>query len=249
MLKLKNNNSGFPGLILFLLFIQLSNHAQEINTASLSGYDDHFHKVIGLDENLINGYQYNNLYPNITGHAFFGKDEFVPGLLVLNNKRYTDIKLKFDILNQDLVLSYVNSFGGMSQIVLQKSLITEFQINDKHFEKLDFTETGSQFFQVICNNKIQCLYLWEKTLQITTGSLKSYYEYSEQSKKTYLVLNNSIKRYRGNTSFVKLFPEAQQGQIKKYIRTHKIKIKEASDASIKKLIEFCEDLKYEGIKA
>lgn len=246
-LKLSLQNYCFvvPGLLL-LGFIQLSIQAQEISYALVSDYDQRFNKAIGLDENLINGYKYINQYPKMKGHAFLGSDEFMPGKLIIKNKMYANVHLLYDILNQDVILSYNNSLGNINYIVLQKRFITEFEINDKHFKKLYFTETGTRFFQVVSNQKIMCLYFWKKTLTVSSSSLKSYYEYSDQNKETYLVMNNTLKQYRGKHSFVKLFPEELQGKIKKYINNHRINIKNASDGSIKELIEFCESLKTEG---
>lgn len=229
------------GLMLFLVFIQITVVAQEIDYKMVSIYNNRFKKAIGLDENLINGYKYLNRYNKIKGHVFLGNNEFMSGSLVLNNKTYTNVSLKYDILNQNVILSYINSLQGINHIVLLKNHITEFELDDKHFKKLYFPKTGTQYFQVISNNNIKCLYFWKKTLNITQ-SLKNYYEYSDQSKKTYLVINNDLKQYSGNHSFIKLFPEDMYEPIDKYMSMHKIIIKDASEQSIIELIAFCESL-------
>jgi hypothetical protein len=232
--------------ILLLTLTQIFLRAQEISHAMVFEYDNRFHKAIGVDENLINGYQYINQYPKMSGHAFLGSNEFVPGKLIINNKTYTDIPVKYDIRNQDVIISYINSFGNVNELVLQKNFITEFDIKDKHFKKFSFPETGTQFFQVISNNRIPCLYFWEKTLTVSSSSLASYYEYSDQNKKTYLVINSHLRQYKGKHSFIKLFPDEMQSPIKKYMKSHKINIKSATDRSVKELIEFCENQKMEG---
>lgn len=244
-LKLWIKSSVVPGILL-LIFIHLSIQAQDISYALVTDFDERFDQAIGLDENLINGYKYIVEYPNRKGHPFLDSDEFKPGKLVINNKLYTHVDLLYDILNQDVLLSYKNSLGNVNYIVLHKSFITEFDIIDKHFKRLFFAETGSRFFQVVSNKQIMCLYFWEKTLVVSSSSLKSYYDYSDQNKKTFLVVNGTLKQYKGKRSFAKLFPKELQGKIKKYINNHKINIRNASDGSIKKLIEFCESLKPEG---
>ncbi len=232
----------FPGLVIFFIFIHPTVIAQEINEKMVSDYNDLFSEVIGLDENLINGCKYMNQFNNVKGHEFFGDNEFISGSLVLNNKTYTNVSIKYDILNQDIILSYKNSLQGINHIVLQKSLISEFELGSKHFEKLYFAETDTQFFQVISNEKIKCLYFWQKILEINPQSVQNYFEYSDQSKKTYLVINNDLKHYSSKFSFIRLFPEDLHKPIKAYFSKNKLNIKNASDESILKLIEFCEGL-------
>jgi hypothetical protein len=241
------NYFPFPGLILFLLFIQITVVAQEINNELVSNYNTLFTRAIGLDENLINGYRYVNQYSKINGHAFFGNNEFMSGSLVLNNKTYLNVSLKYDILNQNIILSYKNSNRGINHIVLQKKLITEFELDDKHFEKLYFPKTDTQFFQVLGNKNIKCLYLWRKTLEINPQSVQNYYEYSDQSKKTFLLINNKLKPYSGKHSFIKSFPEHLHEPIQRYMSKQKMKIKNASEESVIELIEFCESLIAEEI--
>lgn len=248
-IRLRPGSKGFglPGF-LFLILLQLSAYAQDINYALVSEYDSRFKKAGGADENLINGYQYINPHPLMEGHAFLDHDEFVPGKLVINNKTYQDVDLKYDILNQEVLLSYENSFGNINHLILQKSFIGEFDLADKHFEKIHFAETGTQFFQVISTGNPQCLYRWEKTLTASSSSSKRYYKYSNQKKRTYLVVNNTLKQYKSNRSFVKLFPAEHQGEITAYLKSNKINVQKASDASVRELIEYCEQLKSAGDK-
>ncbi len=230
------------------MFIQTIAIAQEISDEIVSNYNTRFIKAIGLDENLINGLKYMSQYNNIIGHVFFGENEFKSGSLVLNNKTYTNESLKYDLVKQNVILSYKTSLQGINYIVLQKNLITEFELDDKHFEKLYFPKTDTQFFQVVSKNSIKCLYFWEKTLEINPQSVQNYFEYSDQSKKTYLVINNDLKQYSGKHSFIKLFPEDLQKPINKYISKQKLNIKTASEKSIIELIEFCESLISEEFK-
>jgi hypothetical protein len=241
-LNSQSNCSAILGLIVLIVFKSLSIQAQEISYSSVSDYDNHLNKVIGLDENLINGYQYINQYSRIKGHVFFGENEFVTGSVVLNKKTYTNVLLKYDILNQDVILSYKTSLQGINHIVLRKNLITEFELDGKYFERLYFPQTDIQFFQVVCNKSIKCLYLWRKTLEINPQSVHDYFECSDQRKQTYLVIDNDLKQYSGKRSFIKLFPEDLHVPINKYMSKQKIKIKDAPDRSIIKLIEFCESL-------
>lgn len=247
-LKLKSliSHSFRHGIISLILFTALSSKAQEISYSQVSDYNSRFNRTIGVDENLINGYQYINQYPKARGHAFLDNDEFVSGQLIINNKFYNNIFIKYDILNQDIVLRYKNSVGSINHLVLQKSFINAFEIKGKYFRKMHFPETGTQFFQVVSSNEIMCLYLWKKSLTVSSSSTRSYYNFSDQRKTRYLVNNNELRHYKSKKSFISFFPDGEQAEIKKYIKKHKINIRTAPDGEIRKLIEYYESTVTEG---
>ncbi|MBN2520760.1 MAG: hypothetical protein JXB17_09670 [Bacteroidales bacterium] len=244
----KNNRIKRSVYFSFILLVcySCSVQGQSLSPETVYSYNSEFKKANGIDHNLINGYQYIKLYLKANGHAFFDKDEFLPGKIIINNKLYNDVYLKYDILNQNVILLYKNSFGGNNQIVLHNHAINQFELKNKIFVNLLFPEIGNKYFQVISNSTIKCYYLWYKEIRNTSWSIDSYYEYSDQRKKTYLLINGELLRYRGNISFIKLFPKKKQEYIKQYIKTNAIKLKKASDKTVNELIIYCENLIIEG---
>ena len=244
-LLIKNNP-----LLFIVFFIALCYscvlQAQTLNYSTINEYNFLFKKAIGLDQNLINGYQYINHYPKAKGHAYFGNNEFLPGRIIVNGKEYNNVYLKYDIYNQHILLKYKNSYGGSNHLILHNHSIEEFEIDDKIFKKLQFPNTQTQFYQIIAENKITCLYSWAKKINTVSGTLESYYEYSDQSKKSYLVINGQLHNYKGNRSFLKLFSGNQKIKIKQYLNNRKIKLKKASDKTMKTLIDFCANLEIEA---
>jgi hypothetical protein len=229
-----------------LLSYLFSLNAQTINSEVINQFDTYFKKTIGLDQNLINGYQFIDQHPNSEGHAYFNEDKFLKGRIIVNNIEYTDMFLKYDIYNQRIILKYKYSFGGENQIILHNESISEFEIGEKLFRRLYYPETGIQFFQIVADNDLLYLLQWKK--QSDYSPLDSHYKYSDQKKKSYLVINNKFLRFYGNGPFIKLFPKNQQTLIKQYIKKNKIQLNKATDRTIKNLVRFCSDLKEEGNK-
>lgn len=227
---------------LTLLFRFAIIKSQEINDINDSGLNVIIENAYGYDQNLINGRQYYNFYPKAPGHAFWGQDLFRNGNISINGVKYNNVFLKYDICNQEVLLDYENSYGGRNQIVLLKSKIDSFSIINSRFVKYTFANTGTKFYQVITNSQIKCLYYWEKKLVKDATSVESYYSYSDEGKKMYLLYNNKLIQYRGNKSFIKIFPEKYQSKIKKYLKNNHLKVSKLPERKVIEVITFCEGL-------
>ena len=55
---------------------------------------------------MVNGVKYEYPFINSGGHPFLGEDKFFIGYVVINGRQYTDLKIKYDICIQKIVLNY-----------------------------------------------------------------------------------------------------------------------------------------------
>ncbi len=159
--------------------------------------------------------------------------------LVIADREYQDVYLKYDLYNQNMILQYSPFTGGTNQILLKNEFIHEFKIDGKLFRKYSFSETGTRFYQVVTSGKIYCLYYWGKKLNYSTLSL---YNFSPQKKESYIVMNSKPYRFKRKKQFRKLFPVQHQKEIKQFIRNNKIRLKNESDDNMRRLLEFCNQL-------
>jgi len=228
-------------LLLFACFYSgaAKTQAQTINDSTLYRWKNYFDLSYGPDYNLINGVKYLYLYSDIEGHPFFGEDQFYKGSLVIANREYQDVYLKYEIYNQNIILQYSPFSGGTDQILLKNEDIHEFKIDGKLFRKYSFSETGTRFYQVVTSGKTYCLYYWEKILNYSTLSA---FNFSNQKKESFLVKNGKPYSFRNRRKFRKLFPVQYQKEIKQFIRKNKIRLKNESDSNIRHLLEFCNQL-------
>ena len=212
---------------------------QTIYNSTIYKWKNYFDLSYGPDYNLINGIKYLYLYSAIEGHPFFGENQFYTGSLVIANREYQDVYLKYEIYNQKIILQYSPFSGGTDQILLKNKDIHEFKIDDKLFRKYSFPETGTRFYQVVTPGKIYCLYYWEKDLNCSNLSA---FNFSNQKKESFLVKNGKPYSFRNRRKFRKLFPVQYQKEIKQYIRKKKIWMRNETDIKMRHLLEFCNQL-------
>jgi hypothetical protein len=230
--------------IISLIFLCLqSNFAQStrMNDSTILESKLYFEQLYGADYNLINGTRYVNLYPSAEGHPFLGEDKFYRGNIIINNISYSDVEIKYDICDQNIILQYPYFTGNKDKIILNEEFIEEFEADGRIFRKYFFPETGSHFYQVVSQGNIYCLYRWEKYL-LKGSSALSFYKYSPEKHFSYLVIDNRICSFTGRKSFLKLFPGEYHKKILLFLRSNKIWIRDASDMQIRQLMNFCNEL-------
>ncbi|MGQ9620394.1 MAG: hypothetical protein ACUVTX_05350, partial [Bacteroidales bacterium] len=72
---------------------------------------------------LINGRVWQNIYIRVFGHQFFATSEFLTGSLTFNGRHYTELNLKYDIVNDELLLAVPYK----PIIILNKEMVDSFR--------------------------------------------------------------------------------------------------------------------------
>jgi len=236
-------------LIFFLVTCfsdSLSAQKSDYPDAAFNEWKKFFDQSYGADYELINGIKYVYPFFNPSDHPFLGEDRFYTGSAVINGRQFPDLKIKYDICIQRIVLNHVFFSGEKEQIILNNEFIETFELDGKLFRKYSFPETGAKFLQVIGSGDLSCLYLWEKKFNDLPPSIRNANKFSPPKKKTYLLLNKKILPFSTKRSFLKLFPEGDQKQINQFIRTNEIWLKNAPDNMMQQLINFCDKLIHPG---
>jgi hypothetical protein len=201
---------------------------------------NHIQTEYKSDQVLVNGLYYDNYYRNAIGHPFLFDDLFHKGTLVYQNKQYKDLDMKYDIYEQKLLISYMLHDRNIRFIPLNE-FISEFGFNEMHFKKYSFPGMSPGFYQVIADyGDIKCLYYWfKKKTESSHFRVISSYQFYKSEKTCYLVLDNKLFRYINKFSFVRLFPKDKRYEIRKYLKSEKIKVLKSNDDMIRKLIDYC----------
>lgn len=238
-------------LPLTVCLLWLLNTAQEgvakdrntgaVNDSTVNHWKSYFDGAYGNDYNLVNGIKYLNLYPRAEGHPFLGPDQFFKGKLVVNDRIYEGVDLKYDICRQQLILRYPHFSGSTEQIILVNENITEFEIQGKTFRKYNIPGKGERFCQVLAGDSISCLYYWKINL-VKGSSYGQYHKYLPETKEAYLLRGQEVFPFRNRRSFVDLFLDAHQKDIKRYLRSNAFSFREAGDNEMRRLIEFCDEI-------
>jgi len=228
----------------FLLFLSfnLSGHLsaqppkyQDSGKDSLSGY---IQMKYGLDQELYNGFQYYKRYVNYKGDPFFPEDVFYDGSITIRGIEYDYVRLKYNSYSQFLVLEYTDFKGRYNQMRLSSIHIDSFQLGDYGFQKLSLLGEEPLFYQVFSAGTLTCYIHWAKDIHATSDDLQYSYEYTKALGNYYVSYGEEVRTFNNRKSFISLFPDPVQGEIKKYFRSHSLSFREAGPGDIQKLIEY-----------
>jgi hypothetical protein len=232
--------------LLFLLNPCLSSFAQEhSHDAKDCNWNELYKSVVneyGFDQVLVNGIHYEDGYWGKEGHPFLFEDQLYKGTLIFRGREYKGVDIKYDIFKQQVIL-FIMQNNSIAWIIPPNDFISAFSLGDKLFVKRTFQGVPG-FYQVVFDTEeLKCLYYWSKS-RFGSDHLRDYYSFrfTDSDRKTYLIVDDVIKKYSDNRSFVRLFPRECQMRIKQYIKNNRIKVAKSSDAEIEKLVTYCSTL-------
>ena len=237
------NFSIYPiRLIIFLLAaFPLTLPAQTFADQINPGLEEMISERYGPNQHLINGIEYVNLHLRSNGHKFLGEDKYNAGTIVLDNKRYHGVLLKYDIFNQHVLLLITHRSGGNKQIILNNLRINNFMIDDKTFYKYSFPGNGTRFYQVLGSNEMACFYHFRKEEISKPVDNNTLAEFTDEKKRCYLYRNGNLTEFRGNRSFIRIFP-GHEPEVKVYLRQNRLRVRKLNDPQMIRLIRYCQSL-------
>ena len=223
------------GLSIILLISALITTAAQ---SASSGIDT----IYGSDPLLFNGRQYiYQIPPGSAGNPFLFGTEFQKGWITIADRQYPHLNLNYDIVNQVLLLKYLDQAGFTMVIEVSESWLTRFGIGAAEFEFIRQNNTPI-IYQVIQSENIKVRYHWQKELKLENVMTNAAYAFLDPRKTSFLVIHGTEYEYKKNKDFVKAFDPAIQIRISKYLKNNKIKVNKAPDASMRALVNFCNTL-------
>lgn len=232
-------------LILFLLLSNKAVNAQ-VDSSQQLVFKQIFsaaEKEYGIDQGLVNGPLFENENQTINGIPFLLNYYTNQGNVVYRGKQYSNLNVRYDIYNQQLLLIYI--FDNVEyKLHLQKEFITEFNIENRTFIHEAFgAEEDGKFYQVIGKDfPIRMLYFWQKGLSNVYVNNPDIKMFSPKQKETFILRDNKLISFNGNASFTNQFSSKSKAPIKKYLRQNNTKVKQANDSEMERLIEFINTL-------
>ena len=158
----KNKKTLFCLLLLLLNYIIAS--AQNSFDSSFADAASVYTNTIGTNMHLFNGSEYVDYDRRITGNPFFGSLYFTNGSIVYDDISYSDVKMIYDILNDDVV---IKNYTGLA-LLLVKEKISAFNFAGHYFTKIiaDSTTSGIKtgFYDVLYDGSTKLLAKRKKEL-------------------------------------------------------------------------------------
>lgn len=199
--------------------------------------------VYGLNPILYNGQVYN-YFPGagVKSHQYFQQEEFKSGSITIRSKKYEDVLLNYDILNQELILKYSDPQGSNRLLMVSKAWLKKFQIGAEEFALINTSDGQKIIVQTLNPGKIQLHSHWTKKLVADLSFVSKNYVFEDKRQSLYLSYNNDLQEYKSTKDILALLnPEAQE-KANRYIKENKIKTRRSSTDQIIGLLNYCNQL-------
>jgi hypothetical protein len=222
--------------IFFFIFFCLSG-----NTFSQQNYSG-LEKVYGSDPLLYNGKKYDFFPPQGTlGHQYLVSNEPVIGGVTIKGITFKNIKLNYDIYNQELLLTYTDNEESSTLVQVSKAWLESFYLENRYFEKCSFEEE-TRFYQVLGSDTLKVLYFWKKYFELDKSFGSKNFSFSAANKNMFVLKNGVLLSFKNKRSFIAIFEPERKTAIKAFLRNSRFKFKHADDTSMAGLIDYISNL-------
>ncbi len=102
---------------------------------------------LNQNNNIFNGLEYTDKYISLSveNHKFYGAFDYNEGFIKYNGQPYFDVKMKYDLLNDLIIIEYVNK--KVSQLSLNSSMVEQFRLNGGEFFNIPENEVIKPFYK------------------------------------------------------------------------------------------------------
>ena len=232
----------FKGILyLFLLFFYSGTiHAQNSYDSAYIKAVAVYTKAIGVNAHLYNGSEYIDYDHRITGNPFFGDLYFTSGSIVFDGILYTDVKMFYDILNDDVVIKNYND----TALLLAKNKISSFTFAGHYFIRVSAdssdAEIKSGFYEVLYDGRTKLFAKRKK--EITEKIALQYSESSFTEHNDYYILKNDIFYPANDKGSALNVMKNKKSELTKFIHQNKLKFKKTLEFSLIKTVAYYDSL-------
>jgi hypothetical protein len=192
----------------------------------------------GLDQELYNGIQYQKHNLQYKGDPCFPDDHFYVGSVTLKGITYHDLQLKYDCYSQHLILGYTDFKKQYNELIINSILIDSFSLGDYCFKNTALSDPRVLYYQVLESGPVTCFVHWNREIHPTHNDLRYLYEYTGPIGAYYIAYRGRIFAVTSRKTFLLIFPQALQPQIRKYFRKHRFRFRDAGPGEIQSLLDF-----------
>lgn len=196
----------------------------------------------GPDDLLINGRPYVPGNFRAEGHPYFQTEAWKPGIVYLKGKPYPSGKLKYNLVNQQLVIQYDRPNGTYQRVVVSELLVDSFRIGAHSFVNQSLILPGEEdggYLEKIFEEQLSLFRFSKKVLSAPSGSNPNG-QFRGLKEVFYLLKGGQLHRITKRSDFWACFPE-HKSRIKKYMKKNTPRWKKITDPQFVGLLKFCHD--------
>jgi hypothetical protein len=192
----------------------LNSHAQQ---ADQKDYYNWFDDQVGIENTgLFNGIRYKELYRIKNGkHKFYKSPDFQNAHLFYDGQPYYDIPLKYDLFEDQLIIS-LQTGSGSSIMQLLKEEVTGFELDNKRFVHLKGIEVYKSkdqingFYEVLEEGTSLTLYKKHRKLRKKVLENKAILNEFRNDDLYYVLFENLFYPIKSKNDLVKIFPQRKK---------------------------------------
>lgn len=190
-------------LLILVCFINLAIYCQLDNTQNL--FYSFFDNTVG-QQNINFGSIFKEKYRKIKGnHNYFLTNLFQKGTITYRNQLFTNVKIKYD-LNQDQIILNIRNQERNISIIPEKKLITNFAIKNINFINV---ENHGFLEQIFTSTSFSLLKKHFKTKKQNREKGYIYYTFKKEVN-YFFSFNNTYYQIKSKKSFVQSFPNKKK---------------------------------------
>jgi hypothetical protein len=167
---------------------------------------------------------------------------FTRGTVEIDSVLYNDVLVNYDIFNQLLVVQFTNPGGGVNVLSESDAWLKRFSISGCNFDLVKLDDSTKRIFQTIGSGGYRILYYWRKNINLNNPSAFTGLDFGNPQRQSFIQFQNRVRPYTFNRSFIRLFEPALRNRVREYLHNNRIRVRNASDETMKLLIDFCNTL-------
>ncbi len=200
-------------IIIFLLFLGMAENANGAEELYPAVQQD----TLPDNQSLINGRIWSDHYFMISGDQFLFSNNFLPGIITMKGRTFSDVRLKYDILNDEILMPLDS--GRVLQI--NKELVDSFMISYDNrtylFTRSDDVnpELPAGFVNILYKGKSELVVKYIKKIDRLNieGKVDNFY----QQNRIYFIINNKVTLLRNKRYLFKAI-EPYKARVKNYLK-------------------------------
>ena len=190
---------------------------------------------------LYNGRLWRNIYFTVQGDQFLFSKEFLPGSVSINGKTFSNIVLKYDIFEDEIITPA--DTGGI--VELNKEMVDSFNISfqNKKYQfvtiRRDSSKRSKSYFNILYTGKSALYLKYDK--KISKLEVEGKYDKFYQVSRIYLVKGSIFLPVTGKSELMKILSD-NKDLVKDFIGKNRLNISVKEPESIIPVIRYYDSI-------
>jgi len=219
-----------PTLLISLLVLTLSALKGQV------AFPDLVVRAFGSDQYLVNGILFCNQYWGIEGHPYFLDDRLRLGSVCINNQRYEQVMLRYNLYSQKVEIYYRTVTGNPYWFMSVAEHMPSFSLEGQEFIYMQFPNEPPGYYQVISLGKTSCYIGWKKDMEPSPSNSSSTYKFSPPRIRYWLKYDQQVVSFHNRKTFIETFPVHRQKEISKLLKQCKFSFKQPTIHEVEAMI-------------